>query len=282
MSPGTGLGGIEVHGVSKRFGAVVAIEDISFSAPAASITGLIGPNGSGKTTLLRLLAGLLRPDSGTLRVAGWDVAREPAAVRRELGVLTESQGLYARLTVREHLRYAGELRGLRGKPLERRIDELLALFELDGLAHRRTAGFSHGQQARLSLARAILHQPRVLLLDEPTSALDILSARAVRTALRDLRGNGACILLASHVMSELEELSDSLVVLARGCIAASGTLEQVRTQTHQARLEDAFVSATTRAEYAGDQAVRVATDHAADGVAVQPSTTLPPRAPRSA
>ena len=132
--------------------------------------GLIGPNGSGKTTLLRLLAGLLRPDSGTLRVAGWDVASEPAAVRRELGVLTESQGLYARLTVREHLRYAGELRGLRGQRLERRIDELLALFELDGLAHRRTAGFSRGQQARLSLARATLHQPRILLLDEPTSA----------------------------------------------------------------------------------------------------------------
>src|SRR5712692_9559573 len=160
MSPGTGLGGIEVHGVSKRFGAVVAIEDISFSAPAASITGLIGPNGSGKTTLLRLLAGLLRPDAGTLRVAGFDVAIEPAAVRRELGVLTESQGLYARLTVLEHLRYAGQLRGLRGKRLEERIDELVALFELDALAHRWTSGFSRGQPGRSSVARAVLHRPR--------------------------------------------------------------------------------------------------------------------------
>src|SRR5579859_7961806 len=180
---------IEVLGVSKRFGRRVALAEVTFTAPAGMITGLIGPNGAGKTTLLRILAGLLSPDSGTVAVSGSN-ALQPAA-RRQVGVLTEAQGLYARLTVREHIHYAGGLHGMYGAPLRRRSDELISLLDLDALAEERTAGFSRGQQTRVSLARALVHSPSILLLDEPTSTLDIPSARRVRAVLRHLRDEGA-------------------------------------------------------------------------------------------
>jgi sodium transport system ATP-binding protein len=221
------------------------LETITFETPAAAVTGLLGPNGAGKTTLLRLLAGLLRPDAGTIWLAGHDVARQPLA-RRQLGVLTEAAGLYSRLTTREHLRYAGQLHGLGGAGLDARINELLALLDLEALADVRTAGFSRGEQARVSLARTLLHQPRVLLLDEPTSTLDVASARVVRGVVRDLREQGASVLLASHVMSEVEQLCDRLVLLASGRVVAVGTVNELRAATGQGSLEDAFVAATSR------------------------------------
>ena len=235
---------IALEGVTKRFGKRLVLEDVTFEAPPGAITGLLGPNGAGKTTLLRLLAGLLHPDAGTIWLAGHDLARQPMA-RRQLGVLTEAAGLYGRLTTREHLRYAGELHGLCGAQLRARVDELLALLDLEVLANVRTAGFSRGEQARVSLARALLHQPRMLLLDEPTSTLDVASARVVRGVVRDLREHGAAILLASHVMSEVEQLCDRLVLLAGGRVVATGTVGELCAATGQASLEDAFVAATT-------------------------------------
>jgi sodium transport system ATP-binding protein len=236
---------ISIEHVSKAFGKRRILTNISFEAPAGAITGLLGPNGAGKTTLLRLLCGLLRPDAGTISLAGYDLALQPWA-RRQLGVLTEAGGLYTRLSVRENLRFVGQLHGLRGATLRTRIDELLALLGLEGLADVRTEGFSRGEQTRVGLARALIHRPRLLLLDEPTSTLDVASARVVRQVVRQLRDQGASIVLASHVMSEVEQLCDGLVLLSGGRVVATGTVRELCTATGQTNLEDAFVTAISQ------------------------------------
>ena len=234
---------IELAGVHKRFGAVQALADASFTIRDGCITGLLGPNGAGKTTALRVLYGVLKPDRGRAAVDGLDVARKRAAAQQRLGVLPHAHGLYPRLTTREHLAYFGRLHGLGGAALRARVDEALGLLDLGPIADRRTDGFSQGQRLKVALARALVHGPRNLLLDEPTAGLDVAATRALRTLLGRLRDEGRCILFSSHVMQEVSALCDEVVVMARGTVVAAGTPEELQRATGRASLEDAFVAA---------------------------------------
>jgi sodium transport system ATP-binding protein len=233
---------IEVRNLHKRFGAVTAVEDVSFSAADGVVTGLLGPNGAGKTTTLRMLYTLVRPDRGSARIDGLDVAERPMEVRRAIGVLPDARGLYPRLTAREHARYAGELHGLSGSLLDKRVDELIELLDMKDIANRRAEGFSQGERMKVALARALVHNPRNVLLDEPTNGLDVMSTRAVRTLIRRLKEQGHCILFSSHVMQEVGALCDRIVVVARGRVVAEGTPDELRARTGKDSLEEAFVS----------------------------------------
>jgi sodium transport system ATP-binding protein len=233
---------IEVRNLHKRFGAVTAVEDVSFTAEDGVITGLLGPNGAGKTTTLRMLYTLVRPDGGTAKVDGVDVVQRPEEARRALGVLPDARGLYPRLTAREHARYFGELHGLSGAALNRRVDELIELLDMKDIADRRTEGFSQGQRVKVALARALVHGPRNVLLDEPTNGLDVMSTRAVRTLLRRLKAEGRCVVFSSHVMQEVAALCDRIVVVAHGRVVADGTPEALKAATGKDSLEEAFVA----------------------------------------
>jgi sodium transport system ATP-binding protein len=233
---------ITLDAVKKRFGKVEALRGVSFAVPDGRITGLLGPNGAGKTTALRLVYGALEPDSGSVTVDGVEVARERAAAQRRLGILPHAQGLYPRLTAREHVHYYGRLHGLAGAALARRAGEIVELLDMASFADRRTDGFSQGQRVKVALARALVHDPKNVVLDEPTNGLDVAATRAVRRLLSRLRDEGRCILFSSHVMQEVSALCDRVVVIARGEVVAEGTPDELRRATGRDSLEDAFVA----------------------------------------
>ena len=235
---------IAVTDLHKRFGNVRAVDGVSFTAPDGQVTGLLGPNGAGKTTTLRMLYTLMRPDSGSIAVDGVDAVADPQRARFQLGVLPDVSGLYPRLTAREHITYFGELQGVTGTELARRTDHLLTMLDMQEVADRRVAGFSHGERTKTALARAIVHNPRNVLLDEPTNGLDVMSTRAVREIIRRLKNEGHTVLFSSHVMQEVSALCDTIVVIARGRIVASGSPDDLRRQTGHDSLEDAFVALT--------------------------------------
>ncbi|MGI5863389.1 MAG: ATP-binding cassette domain-containing protein [Myxococcales bacterium] len=239
---------IQTIGLQKRFGAKVAVADVSFEAADGKVTGLLGPNGAGKTTTLRMLYTLLAPDAGQALVDGRDAAREPAEVRRRIGVLPDARGLYPRLTPREHVRYFGRLHGLSGRALEARVDELVELLDIAELADRRVEGFSNGERVKVALARALVHDPRNVLLDEPTNGLDVMSTRGLREVSRRLRDQGRCVLFSSHVMQEVAALCDRVVIVDRGRVTLEGTTDELKAATGRESLEDAFVAAVGRAE----------------------------------
>jgi sodium transport system ATP-binding protein len=234
---------IVLSDVKKRFGTVEALRGISFTVADGQVTGLLGPNGAGKTTALRIVYGVMAPDAGVASVDGLDLAGERLAAQARLGVLAHAQGLYPRLTAREHVRYAGRLRRMDGAALERRIGELVELLDMGGFADRRTDGFSQGQKLKVALARALVHDPRNVVLDEPTSGLDVAATRAVRALLARLRDAGRCVLFSTHVMQEVSAVCDRVVVLARGQVVAEGTPDELRRATGKESLEDAFVAA---------------------------------------
>ena len=232
---------IHALNLRKQFGNVVAVDDVSFSAPDGAVTGLLGPNGAGKTTSLRMVYGLLKPASGKVEIDGIDVALRPLEAQARIGVLPDISGLYTRLTAREHIRYYGNLHGLKGAELEARIDNWVDILSLQDVIERRVAGFSHGERTKVALARALVHNPQNILLDEPTNGLDVMSTRAVRELIRRLRAEGRCVVFSSHVMQEVSALCDRIVVIAHGRVAAEGTAEELLLQTGQTSLEDAFV-----------------------------------------
>jgi sodium transport system ATP-binding protein len=235
---------IVVDGLAKAFGKrreVRAVDGVSFTAPDGQITGLLGPNGAGKTTLLRMLATLVVPDAGGAAIGGLDVVRDRYAVRRRIGVLSDARGLYPRLTARENIRYYGALHGLAGRSLESRIDELVAVLGITEIADRRAQGFSQGERMKVAIARALVHDPDTILLDEPTNGLDIMSTRALRGLLRNLRSAGKCLLFSSHVMQEVSALCEHIVILGHGRVVASGTAAELVAQSGERSLEEAFV-----------------------------------------
>jgi len=233
---------IVASGLHKRFGEVVAVEDVSFSADYGKITGLLGPNGAGKSTTMRMLTGLVRPDQGSATIGGVDVRDRPHEARRMIGVLPDALGLYPRLTARENIRYFGQLHGLRGQPLSRRVTELMDLLGMKDIADRRAAGFSQGERMKVAIARAMIHDPKTVMLDEPTNGLDVMSTRAMRALIRQFREEGRCVLFSSHVMQEVSALCDHIVVIAHGRVVAEGTAEALRARAGAANLEDAFVA----------------------------------------
>jgi len=232
---------IEVKNLHKRFGEVAAVEDVSFTAEDGQVTGLLGPNGAGKTTSLRMLYTLLPPDRGSARVDGFDSVQTPDEVRKRLGVLSDAKALYPRLTAREHLHYWGRLHGLEGTQLEQRSEALMALLDMKSLADRRCEGFSQGERMKVSLARALVHDPKNVLLDEPSNGLDVMSIRALRELIRGLRAQGRCVVFSSHVMQEVGALCDRVVVIAKGRVVAEGTPDELKARTGRDSLEEAFV-----------------------------------------
>lgn len=239
---------IGVDGIGKRFKDVVAVDGVSFNATDGRITGLLGENGAGKSTTLRIIATVLKPDRGAVRIDGVDVGRNPGGARRRLGVLPHGSGLYGRLTGRENIRYYGELSGLAGHALECRIEALVEALEIGGFVDRRTAGFSHGQKMKVALARALIHDPQNVVLDEPTNGLDVMATRALRDVIRGLRAEGRCVLFSSHVMQEVGALCDEIVVIHNGRLAASGSPAALREHTGEDDLEEAFVKIIAAAE----------------------------------
>ena len=234
---------IEVSDLYKSFGAVKAVDGVTFSAADGQITGLLGPNGAGKTTTLRMLYTLMKPEGGRVLVDGIDAAVDPTSVRRRLGVLPDSRGLYKRLTSRENIRYFGRLQGLDDATIARRTEALAQALDMGEIIDRRTEGFSQGQRVKTAIARALVHDPRNVILDEPTNGLDVMATRAMRRFLLQLKAEGRCVLFSSHIMQEVAALCDRIVIIAHGRVVAEGTADQLRAATGETNLEDAFVKA---------------------------------------
>lgn len=232
---------IEVRDLHKAFGTVKAVDGVSFTARDGEITGLLGPNGAGKTTTLRMLYTLMAPDRGQVLVDGIDAAVDPLAVRRQLGVLPDARGLYKRLTARENIDYFARLQGLPEELLKSRRDALVDALEMADIADRRTEGFSQGQRVKTAIARALVHDPRNVILDEPTNGLDVMATRALRQFMARLKGEGRCVLFSSHIMQEVAALCDRIVVIAHGRVVADESPDALREQTGENNLEDAFV-----------------------------------------
>ncbi len=232
---------IVVNSLGKRFGKVTAIDSVSFEARDQCVTALVGPNGAGKSTTLRILAAVLRADSGTAEVNGHEVHTHPDLVRSSIGVLPHNSGVYARLTARENVRYFGRLQGLGGETLEARIESLIDQLEMRLFADRRTKGFSQGQRVKVALARALVHNPRHVILDEPTNGLDVMATRALREIILGLRNAGCCMLFSSHIMQEVENLCDDVIIIAGGQVRFSGSLAELRQAASNDDLEEAFV-----------------------------------------
>jgi sodium transport system ATP-binding protein len=233
---------IQATNLRKSFGAVQAVDGVSFSAPDGVVTGLLGPNGAGKTTSLRMVYGLMQPDSGTVSIDGQDVTSDPVSAQRRLGVLSDMSGLYPRLTSREHIRYFGELHGVPAAALEKQMNQLIEILDLKSIADRRVGGFSHGERTKVALARALVHNPQNIILDEPTNGLDVMSTRAVREVIRHLKAENRSIVFSSHVMQEVSALCDRIVVIAHGRVVAEGTADDLISLSGKQTLEDAFVS----------------------------------------
>ncbi|HEY0662303.1 MAG TPA: ATP-binding cassette domain-containing protein [Lysobacter sp.] len=232
----------DLHKAFKtRTGTVKAVDGVHFEAHDGQITGLLGPNGAGKTTTLRMLYTLMKPDAGQVLVDGLDAARDPAAVRRALGVLPDARGVYKRLTARENIAYFGELHGLSKDVIAQRARLLSSALDMDDILDRQTEGFSQGQRTKTAIARALVHDPKNVILDEPTNGLDVMTTRAMRGFLRQLRDEGRCVIFSSHIMQEVAALCDRIVIIAQGRVVAAGTADELRAQTGEVNLEDAFV-----------------------------------------
>jgi len=241
---------IEVQQLAKRFEqgrgrgrrVVEAVRGLGFTARDGCITGLLGPNGAGKTTSLRIVAALIVPDAGSVKVDGIDVAERPQAALARMGVLSDARGLYPRLTARENIVYYGRLHGMARAAAHARADTLAAMLEMTALLDRRTEGFSQGERMKTALARALVHDPPNIILDEPTNGLDVLATRGLRAALRRLRDeHGKCIVFSTHIMQEVERLCDHVVVVAHGRSVADGTVAELLQRTGQNDFEESFV-----------------------------------------
>lgn len=232
---------IRVTNLHKSFGKVQAVRGVSFEALDGEITGLLGPNGAGKTTTLRMLYSLLPPDQGEISIDGLNPARDAMEIKRTLGVVPDSRGLYTRLTARENIRYYGELHGMPKADLEQRIDELTRTLDLSEFIDRRTEGFSQGQRVKVAIARAMVHKPQTVLMDEPSNGLDVMSTRALREYIRSLRKDGHSVVLSTHIMQEVVALCDRIVIIAKGEVAANGTADELLQRSGCSSLEDAFV-----------------------------------------
>ncbi len=234
---------ITVDGIHKSFGTVRAVRGVSFDAPDGKITGLLGPNGAGKSTTLRVLYTVLKPDQGSASIDGADVVADALEARKRIGALPHGSGLYPHLTARENVAYFARLCGLDKAEIDDRVDEIVRLLEIDDFADRRTKGFSQGQRTKVSLARALVHDPQNVILDEPSNGLDVMATRSLRSLILKLKETGRCVLFSSHVMQEVAALCDDICIIANGQVAIDDSVEGIRTRTGCEDLEEAFVKA---------------------------------------
>jgi len=248
---------IEVEGIAKKFKLsrkqlremekrpsqpfVWAVDGVSFVCRPGRIFTLLGPNGAGKTTTLRLLATMLKPERGRIHVAGYDTVTEAEMVRRRIGFLTGSTGLYARLSPAELVRYYADLHGMDRGEFQKRRDDLFALLGIDEFAHRRIATLSSGMKQKVSIARTMIHDPEVVIFDEPTVGLDVVTARHIIQLIRSCRDQGKTVIFSTHIMGEVALLSDDLAVIHRGRLVHSGPFDSFRLQMKSRSLEDEFI-----------------------------------------
>ena len=230
---------LALRGLTKSFGGRAAVDHIDLDVPVGSFFGLVGPNGAGKTTTLSMVTGLLRPDAGRVIVAGVDVWADPAAAKARMGVLPDGLRLFERLSGPELLSYLGRLRGIPAETVTARATELIAVLDLDEAGDKLVADYSTGMRKKITLAAALLHSPKVLLLDEPLEAVDPVSARIIRNVLARYTAGGGTVVFSSHVMALVEGLCSHVAVMAGGRIIAAGELAQVRGSA--ASLDDAFM-----------------------------------------
>ncbi len=224
----TQSGSVEATGLTRRFGANVAVSEISLSVGPGELVALLGPNGAGKTTTLQMLAGLLPPSSGRARVAGYDIVTQSAQVRARVGLMVDEPGFYPEMTIREYLGFMARLYGIGPADARRRVDETIDRFDLTDKRNARLTSLSKGMRQKVALSRALIHLPPVLLLDEPTSALDPLSSRAVHQYIRERRAAGDAVILSTHHLAEAETLADRVVIIAGGSIRRQGTWAELR------------------------------------------------------
>jgi sodium transport system ATP-binding protein len=234
---------IVVNSLQKSFGKVKAIDGVSFRAEDGRITGLLGPNGAGKSTTLRVLYTVLKPDAGSAFIDGVDVVANSLDARRRTGSLPHGSGLYPHLTARENIAYYARLYGIDCDLIDEKVQRVIDQLDIGEFADRRCKGFSQGQRTRVSLARAMVHGPRNIILDEPSNGLDVMATRALRDLIRMLKSQGTCVLFSSHVMQEVAALCDEIVIIAAGKVALHDSPDGIRNATGCDDLEDAFVSA---------------------------------------
>lgn len=239
---------IVVNDIHKSFGKVKAVRGVSFDVPDGKITGLLGPNGAGKSTTLRVLYTVLQPDQGSASIDGFDVVKDNLASRQRLGALPHGAGLYPHLSARENIRYYAALCGLEKSTIDDRVNEIVHLLEISDFADRHTKGFSQGQRTKVSLARALVHNPQNIILDEPTNGLDVMATRSLRNLILKLKDDGRCVLFSSHVMQEVAALCDDICIIAHGKVAIDDSTDGIRERTGCEDLEDAFVAAIQMVE----------------------------------
>jgi len=242
---------IETNHLVKRFGDKVAVNDISFEVYAGEVFGFLGPNGAGKTTTIKMIVGLLLPTSGTVKVSGYDVQTQPLQAKAVNGFVPDTPNLYPKLSGRELLRFVGDLYEMERKQVDRRIDELLRLFELEQAGDDPIDSYSHGMQQKAALACALIHDPKVLVLDEPTVGLDPRSARLIKDRLRQMADRGAAVFLSTHILEIAERMCDRIGIIDKGALIAVGSMEELRSLGKgETSLEDIFLNLTGGAEYA--------------------------------
>lgn len=240
---------IQTRDLVKRYGDKVAVNHVSFEVQAGEIFAFLGPNGAGKTTTIKMIVGLLQPGSGSVHVAGFDVQRQALQAKAACGYVPDEPNLYAKLSGRELLRFVGDLYNLDRKQVDRRIEELVRLFDLTHAADDLIESYSHGMRQKAALAAALIHDPKVLILDEPTVGLDPKSARLIKDILRQLADRGAAILLSTHILEIAERMCDRIGIIHQGELAAVGSMAELRAENHGgSSLEDIFLQLTGGAE----------------------------------
>ncbi len=250
MANGASL--IETRNLVKKYGDKVAVNNVSFAVQAGEVFGFLGPNGAGKTTTIKMIVGLLQPTSGTVKVAGYDVQAQPLQAKAASGYVPDTPNLYAKLTGRELLRFVGDLYDLDRQQVAQRTDELLRVLDLSEAADNTIDSYSHGMQQKASLAAALMHDPKVLVLDEPTVGLDPKSARLIKDILRQMADRGAAVFLSTHILEIAERMCDRIGIINKGELVAVGTMNELRSlgKAGEVSLEDIFLGLTGGAEEA--------------------------------
>ena len=235
MSPAA----VKVDRLEKTLGKNKVLRGISLEAESGEIFGLLGPNGAGKTTTLRIVCTLLAPDTGSVEVLGFDTRSAPEDVRRRVGVVTADIGVYPRLSARENITYFAELSGVADGEISQRVASVLERLDMVSFADQRAESLSSGQKQKVAIARAIVHDPAVLMFDEPTSNLDVLASREIRNFMVESRERGKCVIFSTHVLHDAERLCDRITILHEGTVVATGPTAEVRGAHRD--LEDAFL-----------------------------------------
>ena len=243
---------IETQALVKRYGDKLAVNNVSFEVQAGEVFGFLGPNGAGKTTTIKMIVGLLQPTSGTIRVAGYDVQAQPLLAKAASGYVPDTPNLYAKLTGRELLRFVGDQYSLDRQRLGQRTEELLRVLDLNEAADQTIDSYSHGMQQKASLAAALMHDPKVLVLDEPTVGLDPKSARLIKDILRQMADRGTAVFLSTHILEIAERMCDRIGIINKGELVAIGTMNELRSlgKAGETSLEDIFLGLTGGAEEA--------------------------------